>query len=96
VPEVTPGSNQTIEESERENQKLIEKSTTLINKFFGQLIKMDSQMFEGTWRTKKSQKSLVSEEFKGKNEGKLRSFLFRSQREFELFDPILKKKIDEM
>lgn len=53
-------------------------------------------MFEGAWRTKKMQESLFSSEFAGKNEGKLRSFLFRSQREFELFDPLLQKKIDEI
>ena len=60
------------------------------------MIKMDQQMFEGTWRTKKSQLNLFDIEFDGKNEGKLRAFLFRSQREFELFDPLLQKKIDEM
>ena len=53
-------------------------------------------MFEGAWRTKKMNQSLFSAEFDGKNEGKLRSFLFRSQREFELFDPLLQKKIDEI
>ena len=76
--------------------KLFERNTTLINKFIGSMIKMDQQMFEGTWRTKKSQLNLFDNEFNGKNEGKLRAFLFRSQREFELFDPLLQRKIDEM
>ena len=46
-------------------------------------------MFEGTWRTKKNQVSLFDKEFDNKNDGKIRAFLFRSQREFELFDPTL-------
>jgi hypothetical protein len=53
-------------------------------------------MFEGSWRTMKSQQNIFSAEFDGKNEGKVRSFLFRSQRNYELFDPILQQKIDEM
>jgi len=48
-------------------------------------------MFEGTWRSKKAEVNLFDSEFKSKNEGKLRAFLFRSQRQFELFDPVLEK-----
>jgi hypothetical protein len=62
----------------KEKDKEFHRNTTLINKFIGEIIKTDQQMFEGSWRTKKSEENIFFAEFNDKNEGKVRSFLFRS------------------
>ena len=46
-------------------------------------------MFEGSWRTIESHQNILSAEFDGKNEGKVRSFLSKLQQNYEIFDPIL-------